>query len=493
MSRWFNSVIVICCSGAIAISMQTSLAVGEEQEVVNMAMDALKSDDPQMRAGAITILREIPGEEVTKSLVAVLPGLPPAGQVQLISALADRGDRTALPTMVESLKASDISVRLSALKAIAQLGDVSSIALLAEMAVRTTGDEQKATRESLYRLRGAEIDGTILQNLDSAEPKIKIELIRAVGERNILSGLQALLKTAKDPDDRVRAESLRSIKYIAPADSLPTLIDLLLNLASESDRDETEKTVAAVAHKIEAGKGQAAAVLAVLPSVSEPARRASLFRVLGRIADDTALPALTAALGSKDSEVQDAAVRALADWPTCQPLTDLLKIAQTSSNEVHKVLALRGFVRMLGLPSDRPSKETIDLYVKAMSLAPSPDEKKRVLSGLANTKLLESMIVAAEYLNDIALYQEAELAVLKIAQGICGSYPEQTKTVLNKVIAAAKQDEILRQSQETIDRIERFGDYVTAWQVSGPYIRQGTDGVAPLTLPSLQNGPAARV
>jgi len=466
----------VCYVCATGVFLQAGFAGDADQEVVNMVIDALKSGDAQMQTGAIAIVREIPGQEIIKSLAKELPNLPHAGQVQLLSVFADRGDRIALPAVIAAIKSADASVRIAALKAVGQLGDVSSVDLLASTAAQTAGQEQKAAREGLYRLRGPEIDQVILKSLDSAETKVKVELIRSVGERNIVSGVGSLLKTAKDPDDSVRAESLRVLKTVAGPESMPALVDLLLNLQSESDRSEAEKTIAAVAHKIERSKGQSAAVLAVLASVKDVNKRASLLRVLGRIGDNNALPALQTALGSKESDVQDAAVRALSDWPSPEPLTDLLKVAQTSDNKVHKILALRGFVRLLGLPSERPAKETAELYKKALSLAANADEKKKVLSGLANTRSLESLMVAAEYLNDIALYQEAELTVLKIAQGICGSYPEQTKAVLKKIVAGTKQDEIRQQSQEVMNQIDRFGDYLTSWQVSGPYVQEGTEG-----------------
>ena len=93
---------------------------------------------------------------------------------------------------------------------------------------------------------------------------------------------------------------------------------------------------------------------------------------------------MRAALANREPEIQDAAIRALSDWPTAEPVPDLVKVAQTTTNKVHKVLALRGFVRLLGSRQQTgPPKQTIDLYKKAMDLAGDATEKKRVLSGLA--------------------------------------------------------------------------------------------------------------
>jgi HEAT repeat protein len=192
----------------------------------------------------------------------------------------------------------------------------------------------------------------------------------------------------------------------------------------------------------------------VLPNVKDVPDRASLLRVLGRIGDANSLPTLRAALGSSEAEVQDAAIRALSDWPTAEPVPDLLKVAQTSTNQVHKVLALRGFVRLLGLESNRPAEQTIDLYKKAMDLAGDAPEKKRVLAGLAATKSLVALDLAAGYLDDVALHLEAESAAVRIAPAVVAAHPQRVKEVLQKVIQGTKNDAIREQAQQIVSQIK---------------------------------------
>ena len=109
-----------------------------------MVIDALKSNDPQMQSGAIAIVRDIPGPEVTKALVQELPKLPATGQVQLLSVLGDRGDVTALPAVIEAGKSQEESVRVAALRALGQLGGVANVAAVG----RAGGREQRRGAES---------------------------------------------------------------------------------------------------------------------------------------------------------------------------------------------------------------------------------------------------------------------------------------------------------------------------------------------------------
>jgi len=470
--------VLLAIASAVVLPGAAVMAVaGDEanQEIIAQVIDALKSNDPEMQTGAITIVREIPGAEVTKALMQELPKLPAAAQVQLLSALADRGDALALPAVVETIQSSDESVRVAALKAVGQLGSAASVPLLAQHAA-AKGAEQKAARESLYRLRGAEVDAAILQSLPSAPASVKVELIGAVGERNIGDAIKTLLTTAADEDGKVRLESFKVLKVVAKPEELPALVNLLLEVKNDSDRTEAEKMVAAVAHKIEEKGRQAAAVLAVLPNVKETAGRASLLRALGRIGDGSSLPTLQAALTSREPEIQDATIRALSDWPTPEPVPDLVKVAQTSDNKVHKILALRGFVRLLSLDSSRPAEETIDLYKKAMELAGDAAEKRRVLSGLAAAKSPAALNMAAQYLDDLTLHLEAESAAVRIARATAGSDPQRTKEVLQKVIQGTKNDTLRQQAQQILDQTDRFEDYIVAWQVSGPYMKENVDG-----------------
>lgn len=448
------------CLSLIMVTMAwsilpTAMAVADEanQEVIDLVIDELKSGDPERQAGAIAIVRDIPGEAITRSLAEELPKLSPAVQVQLLSTLADRGDSAALPAVVEATGAQDESVRVAALRAVGQLGSAESISMLTRRAAESRGQEQKAARDSLYRLRGADMNATILSALAAAEPAVKVELVRAVGERNIVEAVGTLLETANDEDRKVRLESLKVLKVIADSDSLPALIDLTLNLTSESDRNEAEKTVAAVARKIEDPNQQAAAVLAAVPDVRETGHHASLLRILGRIGDNSALPVLRTALAGREAELRDAAIRALSDWPTPEPIDDLLNVAQTSDRPVHRILALRGFVRLLGSASDRSAAGTIELYEKAMELAPNATEKKRVLSGLGGEGSLPALQMAAQYLDDVSLQMEAESAVVRIAEQIHDKYPQQCREVLVKVVKGTKNETLREQAQNVIDRI----------------------------------------
>jgi hypothetical protein len=77
-----------------------------------------------------------------------------------------------------------------------------------------------------------------------------------------------------------------------------------------------------------------------------------------------------------------------------------------------------------------------------------------VLSGLANTKSLDALTMAAGYLQDKALLKEAESAVVTIAGGIYETFPKQTMDVLKKIVQSTSNEALHQQAQEIINKIE---------------------------------------
>jgi len=400
------------------------------EKAVKIIVDNLKTGEPAMQTAAIGLVSTIPSAKID-DIVAQLANLPADGQVQLLSALADRGDRSALAAVVKSTKSSDEPVRIAASKALMALGDASTVDLLARTAANAEGAEQQAARESLYRLRGTAVDETILANIDTAEPKIKIELIRAVGKRGIKKGLETLLSTARNGNEEVRVESIKNLANIAGPEYEQSLVKLIINAKSDTERKEAENTVVAVSRKSVGENAATAVVLNALASTEDAGVRCSLLRVLGEIGDEKSYSALREAIANENEQVQLTAIRALSNWPDDRPIAELLKVTKTSTNNVHSALALRGFIRLAGLGSDIEGK--VQRYKLAMAMAQDLNEKKMILAGLGEVKSIGALKVAKDYAGVEGLQQEAEAAVAKIAEATSKGESEKVESEKQRI------------------------------------------------------------
>jgi hypothetical protein len=253
---------------------------------------------------------------------------------------------------------------------------------------------------------------------------------------------------------------------------LDTLIELAIKPKDVKDLPAFEQAITAVFRRVRSKDLQAAALLAALAKAPTDAKP-MLVRLLGKPATANALMAVRAALKDRNGEVRDAAIRTLSDWPNTVPAEELLAIARTSENRTHKVLALRGYVRMASM-SDNPTA----MYVRAMELAERPDDKKLVLGGLGSADSAQALALVERYLKDENLQTEAAQAAIQISNRLRQNEPSRAKTAMKNVVAVVKDPRIRQKAQDVINEMEQYEGYVLAWLGTGPYVEKGKEGRA---------------
>ena len=66
-----NGLVLVLVVVAALAGPHRVVAGDAHQEVIDLVIDELRSGDPQRQAGAIAIVRDIPGEAITRSLAAM--------------------------------------------------------------------------------------------------------------------------------------------------------------------------------------------------------------------------------------------------------------------------------------------------------------------------------------------------------------------------------------------------------------------------------------
>jgi HEAT repeat protein len=387
----------------------------EGPKAMQTLAEAVEKGDEDVRAEAISLLAAIPSPEVTGLLTHAYPKLPPRGRVQLLTALVTRGDSAAAPLLAAALKDDAIEVRVAGLEGIGKLGDASHVMRLAQIAADMPDPERGAARLSLYRLNADGVDKVVLDNLSSAPAKVKIELIRATGERRIDSATDVLLKAAKDSNRDVQRESRRALRETAQTQHIPALLGLLEAAKSASERVDMESALVATLKRYEmAGIDGVTSAFSKTDNVDT---KASLLIIMGRTGDPSSLNLLRTALKADEPAVQRAAILGLTEWPTPDPLPDMLDAAKTSQVRSHRILALRGYFRLVGQRSQRSKAESVQLLEEGLKLAQQDDEKKTVLSMLPRFASPEALKLA-ESLEEGAVSAEAKLAIERIKKSM---------------------------------------------------------------------------
>jgi HEAT repeat protein len=387
----------------------------------------------------------------------------------LIGALAERGDAAVRPAIVAAASSRHGEVRTAAAKALGRIGDASSVRILCRLVAEGGTDaEKQAAAKSLRALRGDGVDAAIAECMTAAPQDARPELIEALVARDAKGAVPALFGQTSAGDRKTRAAAFKALGWLAGAEDLPRLLEFLVGLEGDAGRKDAELAAVRVSRKIADEATRADAALRAFRTATTASAKHSLLRVLAGIGDARALEVVRAALADRDAGVRDAAVRALSDWADPRAVDALLDVYRTTESEIHRVLVLRGCVRLLGL-GKRSAEETLSAYRELVRLARRSDDKKLVLAGLAKVADPAARAVVEPLLSDADVKAEAEAALLGIARGIMGSAPNEARSIAEKLRAESGSGAVRRGADAILRQVDKFKDYIVAWQVTGVY------------------------
>lgn len=335
---------------------------------------ALSSGDATLRQGAITLIAEVPGEAITRLATARLAGLSPAEQITMLSALDRRGDRLAAGAVAALLNAPDAGVRSAACRALRTLGGPAAVPALVEK-LGGAKSEREPAAEALSRMGGSDVTVPLLHELRQAtDDGVRKALVGVLSKRGDPAAAPEVLKLAAD--EALYRDALKALENVGTKVELGALIEKLDGDAgSDATRRRHEACIAAVCRRLAGDGPSSGPCLAALPGAGS-AKRASLYRVLGRLQDDGAFAVIVRGTSEADKTVRDAAVRALVDWPRESALEPILAVAKSAEGQAHHVLALRGYARLLKSMTDKSPAELKPLYDAGAAVARRPEERQ---------------------------------------------------------------------------------------------------------------------
>jgi HEAT repeat protein len=214
----------------------------------DLILEVLQNPDPGMHSVAIGMVPRVFDAADILPLCELLPRLPVQSRVQLITTLSSYQNDVVLITAAQTLSSPELDVRLAALRALGKQGNVSSARLLVRQAARSRGVEQAAARTALWNLRGAAVEGAILEALSQEnDSALRRELVCSLGERRVIGGKSLLVDCMRDPDPGLRLDAIRALGQVAEPQDLPLLLDQLLELENETEQNELAYMFAATA------------------------------------------------------------------------------------------------------------------------------------------------------------------------------------------------------------------------------------------------------
>jgi HEAT repeat protein len=454
------------------------LLSAEPEEAVARVVQAMTGKDAMLRAVAVRNLDLLEGEGVAERLAAEFPKLTPETQVSMIDALASRGNVGVRPAVVSAMASSNAEVRMAAAKALGTIGDASCVkALCQAIAEGKSSTERAIAVTSLRILKGDGIDAAIIECMKSTPPKGRAAVISVLRDRGALAAVPELIAQVKGGDTAVHGAAWDALGKLAEPKEVPGLMKVLTAMEGDAGRPAAELAIVQISRKVTEEGAKSDPVLAALKSASATPARCSLLRVLGGIGSSKGLETIQGAFKDKDAAVQEAALRALLNWPNVKALGALMSILKNAADEKQRVLSLRGCVRLLSL-GQCSAEEALKGYTDLIKLAKRADDKKLMLNGLGKVADPAALAMVEPFRSDAETRAEAELATLGILEGIKSWARAETKAAATKLAAEAKDQRVRDRAKAILRHTKKYQDYIVDWQYAGPYTVRGKLGAA---------------
>jgi hypothetical protein len=190
--------------------------------------------------------------------------------------------------------------------------------------------------------------------------------------------------------------------------------------------------------------------------------------------------AMRAALDDPNPRVREAAVSAVCDTRDAEMLPDLIRLARGSAERKFQLMAIRGYVRLTTQEEGVkiPASTTLQAFKTMLDAPLDAGEKRLILSGLGAVPGEQALAMSMPMLDDPDVRPEAARTVIQIAAAISVALPDVADHALEKVLEASEDSETQKAARDVLGKIEEMAEYVTAWQVAGPYQQADKDYAA---------------
>ena len=174
------------------------------QNVNELMNSYLMDTDPDLFRIGLELAHHLPDAKTTGQLVKQLDALPPARQILLMHVLGDRGDASALPTVIQAAGSDDDNMKVAAVRVLGTLGDGSVVAVLLKAAVSDDQALAIIARDSLAGLGGNDVDHQLATRLENSDGQERLVLVDVAGRRGIDRVIPLLLKHVSSDDPELR-------------------------------------------------------------------------------------------------------------------------------------------------------------------------------------------------------------------------------------------------------------------------------------------------
>lgn len=426
--------------GRIRVLGLNGLAAVGDEALLAKVIESLKSDSPALRQAAAHMAATIDDKAAGGKLIELCPALPAKTQAILLPALASRGEARVMLPALKALKSEEAWLKQAGIRAVGMLGGEKAILPLARAAVGASRRQQEAARTYLARLTGGNIDAIILKHAKSGDARLRVEMIGSLGQRGVRRTIPELMEMTGDPQAPVAVAAFKALGVLVQPQRIMDVVGLMLKVERPAVRRSAEDAVVSIVGEADDQAQQVREIIKLYPALKGTANRCSVLNIFGVLCQDSTLETLGRALADKDGQVVSAAIRAMGKWPNWQPLNTLLPLARNSSDDKHKLLALRAYIELTARRANNRDRyaDALKQFKAALALSTRAAEKRLILAGLQKVRTLGAFNLAAPLLDNKELEQEASWSMVHIAWEIYRDHPKQCRPAIRRISKLAK-------------------------------------------------------
>jgi len=202
------------------LALRTAASLATRDEKLVLVRDLLAGSDASLKSRALSVLRGLPGPEAAALAVGVLRKDGPSWlRAQAASVLAELGDPTAVPSLLDAARSEEWDVRAGAAAALDRFGHSGPlrelIGGLVEMLDHPDGGKREDAVFLLSSLQTpATLPGLLKALGDPTNSKIREAAADALGRSRLPEAIPSLEAAAADPDANVREAARAAIESL---------------------------------------------------------------------------------------------------------------------------------------------------------------------------------------------------------------------------------------------------------------------------------------
>ena len=393
-----------------------------------VARSVLKGEDDKLLA---VLMRGIRGgdKELANTVATHFGELSAGNKVVYLSALSGENKPLVLTTVLEATENKDAVVRIAAIESLGRIGNGGILPVLIEKAAKGEKAESATAAASMMKLSGAGVDEAIAGLIKGADAKTKCLLIEVAVGRDMGSADGEILKCVTDADATVRLEAIKALRSIGGSAVMARLADQVTEAKSSREQKEIGRTLISIAKKTKADDSLAVILSAKYTTANDTAAKVAILDVLSNLDGGAAGKALKKGLGDSDANVRKSAIRGLSGSTRAANADTLLGAAKNDSDQTNRILAIRGYIKLVTLDTTASSSETVGKLGAAMRVCERADEKKMILATLPGYNCPAAVAMVKEAMKDNALKAEAKQAFEKMNALKFDMQPEDGKVM----------------------------------------------------------------